>query len=502
MEKQTARLLAWLCLIGFGFLAGCRDKDAAPPPSTSAPPIPVAQPVRREITDYVDFTGRTDAVESVSIRARVTGYLVRLKDPFPEGREVKAGDLLFQVDPRPYQAQYDQAVSQVAVNEASLKLAQATLARDEAASKLVAGAVSALQLDQDRAAVAEADAQLKAAKANTEAYKLNLDFTKVTSPIAGMASRYYYTPGNLVSQDSTLLTTVVSLDPIYVYFDMDETTLVKVRKGISSGQIKRYKDRSEIPVYMGLQGEDGFPHQGTFDFINNVVNPSTGSVSVRARFTNPKPETGSRLLMPGMFVRIRLPIGQPHEALLVIDKALGSDQGLKYVYVLDAEDKAQYRRVETGPLQADGLRVIEEYHRVQNGPVQQDGSRVVETGLKPDEWVVVGALQQVRPRMKIEPDRVTMPSYASSVPLAGGAVGPPASTASSPPVAAGKPATAKPAAGKSATGRPTIVAAAPGRKAPAADAPRFGTQTSAPPLTPQQKPPQIPQQQPSGTTNP
>ena len=488
MKKQTARFLPWLCLIGFGFLTGCRDKDAAPPSSTSASPIPVAQPVHREITDYVDFTGRTDAIESVSIRARVTGYLVRPEKPFEEGREVKAGDLLFQVDPRPYQAQYDQAVSQVAVNAASLKLAKATLARDEAAAKLVAGAVSALQLDQDRAAVDEADAQFKAANANTEAYKLNLDFTKVTSPIAGMVSRYYYTPGNLVSQDSTLLTTVVSLDPIYVYFDMDETTLVKVRKRINSGQIKRYKDRSDIPVYMGLQGEDGFPHQGSFNFINNVVNPSTGSVSVRAKFDNKKSEKGIRLFMPGMFVRIRFPIGQPHEALLVIDKALGSDQGLKYVYVLDAEEKAQYRRVETGPLQPDGLRVIEDYRRVENGPVQQDGSRVVETGLKPDEWVVVGALQQVRPRMKIQPDKLkTMPSYASSVPLAGEAARPPASSASLPPAT---------------TGQPTGVAAAPVQKAPAADAPGFKAQTSVSPAPLQPTSPQKPQQQPSGKTNP
>jgi multidrug efflux system membrane fusion protein len=367
--------------------AGCEQ----PPPQVApaeAPAVPVSRPVSREVTDYIDFTGRTDAVQAVDVRARVTGYLERI--PFKEGAEVKKGDLLFEIDPRPYQAQLEQAEGQVDLNEASLKLARTTYERDRAIAGSVSGGVSQQQLDQDLAAVEEAVARVKASKSSTKVYRLNVGFTKVLSPIDGMVSRYYLTPGNLVNQDQTLLTTVVSLDPMHAYFDMDEPTLLRIRRAVNEGKIKPPQD-GVFPVLMGLQGEEGYPHQGTINFVNNQVNPTTGSISVRGVFDNPRPKGGARLLTPGMFVRIRLPIGRPHDALLVIDRAVASDQGLKYVYVLDGENKAQSRRVTTGPLQPDGLRVITE-------------------GLKPDDWVVVGALQQVRPRMAVRPEQIPMPT--------------------------------------------------------------------------------------------
>ena len=183
---------------------------------------------------------------------------------------------------------------------------------------------------------------------------MNLGFCNVTSPIDGQVSRYFLTPGNLVNQDQTQLTTVVSVDPMYVYFDMDETTLLRIRTAINEGKIKRY-EKGEIPVYIGLEGEEGYPHQGTINFVNNQVNAGTGSITVRGVIDNPKPENGIRLLSPGMFVRVRLPIGKPHEALLVIDRAIGSDQGLKYLYVVDDKNVVQQRRVQTGALQEDGL---------------------------------------------------------------------------------------------------------------------------------------------------
>src|SRR5262249_24989520 len=155
----------------------------------------------------------------------------------------------------------------------------------------------------------------------------------------GQISRYYLTLGNLVNQDSTLLTTVVSVDPMYAYFEMDEPTLLRSRRAVNEGEVKLPQDRTRLPVFMGLQGEDGFPQEGTVNFVNNQVNPTTGSILVRGLFANPQPEGGRQLLSPGMFVRIRLPIGEPRSALLVIDRAVGSDQGLKFVYVLDAEDK-------------------------------------------------------------------------------------------------------------------------------------------------------------------
>src|SRR5262249_7014186 len=239
----------------------------------------------------------------------------------------------------------------------------------------------------------EAEARVRAFAKSTELYTLSHEFTRVVSPIDGQISRYYLTLGNLVNQDSTLLTTVVSVDPMYAYFEMDEPTLLRSRRAVNSGKVKLPQDRTRLPVFMGLQGEDGFPHEGTVNFVNNQVNPTTGSILVRGVFANPQPEGGHRLLSPGMFVRIRLPIGQPHLALLIIDRAVGSDQGLKYVYVLDAENTAQYRRITTGALQEDGLRVVE--------------------GLKPDDRVVVGGLQQVRPRMQFRPDEVPMPTLGS-----------------------------------------------------------------------------------------
>jgi membrane fusion protein, multidrug efflux system len=380
--RLTSYLTCWFLLAAAG---GC-SQTTNQPSSPGASVVPVSQPLEREVTDYVDFTGRTDAVDSVGIRARVTGYLESM--PFKEGAMVKKGQVLFEIDPRPYQAQLDQARSQVNLNQASYKLAQTTYQRDLPLVKT--GAVSQQELDQDNAAVEEALARIKASQASLEVYKLNLAFTKVTSPIDGLVSRYYLTVGNLVIQDQTLLTTVVSVDPMYAYFDLDEPTLLRIRTAINEGRIKVPTDRTNLPVFMGLQNEPGYTHQGTIDFVNNVVNPSTGTIAVRGEFPNPQPANGRRLLSPGMFVRIRLPIGQAHPALLVIDRAIGSDQGLKFVYVVDQENKVQYRRVTTGALQDDGLRVIE-------------------SGLQKDDWVVTGALLQIRPRMEVQPDRTPMP---------------------------------------------------------------------------------------------
>ncbi len=366
--------------------AGCQQNRAAVVPA--APPVvPVAHPVAREVTDYVDFTGRTEAIHSVDIRPRANGYLVEM--PFHEGAEVKKGDLLFVIDPRPYKAQLDQAQGQVDLYRASLKLARVTLARDRAINARSPGSISLQQFDQEQAVVDEAEARVKAFEMSMEIYTLQHEFTKVTSPIDGMISRYYLTRGNLVNQDQTLLTTIVSVDPMYAYFEMDEPTLLRIRRAINEKKVRVPVD-GKMSVLMGLQGEEGFPHQGTVNFINNQVNPTTGSILVRGLFPNPKPEDGLRLLSPGMFVRIRLPIGLPHPAVLVADRAIGSDQGTKFVYVLDAKDMVQTRRVRTGSLQEDGLRVIDE-------------------GLSPDDRVVVGALQQVRPRLLVEPEPIAMP---------------------------------------------------------------------------------------------
>jgi membrane fusion protein, multidrug efflux system len=388
-RRPPLPVLLWaLASLTPAFSGGCQEKAPAVAPPR-APTIPVSIPIPREVTDYVDFTGRVEAVHSVDIRSRVTGYLTKM--PFREGAEVKAGDLLFEIDPRPYQAQYDSYLSQLNLYQAQLKLVKMVYARDVAINAKVPNSVSQQHLDQDYASVEEAEARVKSYERNMEVYKLNLEFTKVASPIDGQVSRYYLTLGNLVNQDSTLLTTVVSLDPMYAYFDLDEPTLLRIRKAINEGRIKRNREGVTLPVLMGLQGEEGFPHEGQINFFNNQLNPTTGSISVRGVFPNPEPKDGVRLLSPGMFVRIRLPIGTPRPSLLVIDRAVASDQGLKYVYVLDAKDKVQYRRVTTGAQQVDGLRAIDE-------------------GLKPDDRVVIGGLLQVRPRMTVQPDLVPMPT--------------------------------------------------------------------------------------------
>jgi multidrug efflux system membrane fusion protein len=256
-EKQTMKsrprfFLLGSCLI----LAGCsgsRPQVAPPQPPT----VPVSQPVERQVLDYVDFIGRTDAINTVNIVPRVTGYLNKMQ--FTEGALVKKGDLLFEVDPRPYKAQFDQAGGQVGLYEAQLKLAKATLERDLGISK-TPGAVSPQQLDQNRASVEQAEASVRAAQASLEVFKLNHGYCFVTSPIDGMVGRYYLTLGNLVNQDQTLLATVVSLDPMYAYFDMDEATLVQIRQAIGDGKIKPYQ-KGDIRAFMGLQGEKGFPHE-------------------------------------------------------------------------------------------------------------------------------------------------------------------------------------------------------------------------------------------------
>jgi multidrug efflux system membrane fusion protein len=379
------------CLLLAAAPAGCHRTVGGTPPESGPPAVPVSQPVRRDVTDYADYTGRIEAIQRLDVRARVTGFLVRL--PFREGSEVKKGDLLFEIDPRPYQAQLDAAKAQVRLAEAAYNLARANNARSKAIASRDAGAISREELQTYEATEAQANANLGVAKANQNLAQLNLDFCSVTSPIDGQVSRFFLTLGNLVLQDQTDLTTVVSVDPVFAYFDMDERTILRVRRLINEGKIQLPKNREDIPILVGLEGENGFPHQGKFDFANNTINPSTGTITVRGVFDNPQPQGGRRLFTPGMFVRVRIPIGSAQPALLVIDRAVGSDQGLRFVYVVGEDNTVQYRRVEVGPLQDDGLRVIR-------------------SGIKPDDWVVVGGLQQVRPRLQVSPDRIPMPTLS------------------------------------------------------------------------------------------
>jgi multidrug efflux system membrane fusion protein len=383
--------IAWTVLL-FATSGGCKrpNADAVPAPP---PLVTVSVPIKRIVTEFVDFTGRTEAPYSVDIKARVTGYLVKM--PFVEGTEVKTGDLLFEVDPRPYQAQLDNAQGQVGLNEARLKLARADNARAKNIAQMNAGAISKQDLDKYEASEEEAVAAVQASKANLESYRINLDFCKVTSPIDGRVSRYDITIGNLVNADQTLLTTVVSQDPIYVYYDVDELTLLSFLRRLMASDADPLTAK-KFKVYMGLADEDGYPHEGYVNFANNVVNASTGTITVRGAFSNPDSPSKRRLLKPGMFVRVHFPVGEPHESLLVSEKALGTDQGRKYLLVVNDKNIVEYRPVATGPLQDDGLRVIED-------------------GLKPDERVIVSGLQLVRPKADVRVEMASMPT----TPIAG-----------------------------------------------------------------------------------
>jgi multidrug efflux system membrane fusion protein len=388
MPSATRCRWVFFLILGMGLwgaINGCRQA-AAPQDNSKLPAFAVSHPVQREVTDYVEYTGRTGAEKAEDIKARVTGILEETN--FKEGTEIKKGDVLFKIDNRPYKAQYDQAEAQVGLYESQLKLAKANYARDmELFDRTKGAGVSKQTLDADLAQQEQAQAAVKAAKASLEVYKLNLDFCTVQSPIDGQAGRFNQPIGNLVMQDSTLLTTVQSVDPMYVYFDMDMPSYRKFQTGMNME-----KD-DKIAVSMALQGEEGYPRQGTVDFLNNLVNPATDTLLVRGVFPNPKKAVG-RELRPGMFVRVMLPISKPHQALLVIDQAITSIQGRKNLYVLDDKDTVQELPVTIGQLQSDGLRVVQG------------------KGLDTNTRVVVSKLLQVRPRTQIQPVLQPMPTYS------------------------------------------------------------------------------------------
>jgi RND family efflux transporter MFP subunit len=385
MRYHCTHLAGAALVLGFGLgLAGCAHGPSEAP-AAAPPPVTVSYPVEREVTDHADFTARTAAVDSVELRARVSGYLEKVN--FEEGSLVKKGDVLFEIDPRTYQAVLENAEGNLASLEARVERLNADLAR---ARRMVGTqAIGREEYDKIAGDRGEAVAARAAAQAAVKRAQLDLGFTKVTAPVSGRVSRYYVTVGNLVQAGEaqitpTLLTTIVSVDPMYVYFDVDEGTVLRVKQLIREGRApSAYEDR--IPVWLGLANEDGFPHQGTINFIDNQVNPKTGTQRVRGVFPN-KDEA----LSPGYFARVRVPIGEPHKALLVTERALDTDQGQKVVYVVDGDNRVASRPVRLGAMH-DGLREITE-------------------GLKATDRLIVKGLQQVRPGVTVEPNLVDMPT--------------------------------------------------------------------------------------------
>ena len=352
------------------------------------PTVTVSIPLQREVTDYQDYTGRTAGVDSVQVQARVTGYLEKIH--FTEGAEVAEGAVLYEIDPRPYKATYDAARAQVAQNEASLELAKQNNNRFKALAKEKAGAVTQVDLDQYKSQQDQAVANLDYAKSNLETAKLNLDWTKVTAPVGGLVGRLLVTRGNLIVANQTTLTTVVRQDPMWVYFDADEPTVLQVHELIRQGKFGDARNGPpKVPFHMQLANEKGFPHLASLDFVNNQIDLATATLLIRANFPNPKPENGPRLFTPNNFVRLRVPTSAAYQAILVNPEAVGTDQDLKYVFIVDEDNKVVRHNVKLGSI--------------------QEGLQVITDGVKPGEHVIVNGLQRVQQGVTVNPTLVPMP---------------------------------------------------------------------------------------------
>ncbi|MGH6933112.1 MAG: efflux RND transporter periplasmic adaptor subunit [Dongiaceae bacterium] len=372
---------ATFALAGLVFLlVGCERPQAAPAPAP--PKVTVSRPVVREVIEWDEYTGRLVAVESVEVRARVSGYLQSIH--FTDGAIVKKGNLLFVIDPRPYQADLDRATAELKLANARLELAKSDYAR--AQRLLQVRAISEEEADTRASRQRETQEQLQAARATVDAAKLNVEFTRITAPITGRISRKLVTEGNLIAggtAQSTLLTTIVSLDPIHCYIEADERAYLKYVRLSREG--KRPSSREvRNPAYLALADETGFPHKGYIDFVDNRLDPNTGTMTGRAIFPNP-----DLTLTPGLFARVRIPGSGNYEALMIPDEAIGTDLSQKFVFVVNDQSIVEYRAVQLGPI-ISGLRVIRE-------------------GLKPEDWVISKGIQRARANIKVDPERQEVP---------------------------------------------------------------------------------------------
>jgi RND family efflux transporter MFP subunit len=387
--RHSYLLLAAAPLAALLVSACARDEAAESKAAPPTPQVTVAAAISRRVTDSNEFTGRFEAVERVELRPRVSGYIASVN--FKEGSEVRKGDVLFVIDPRPYQAERDKAAA--GLSQARSQLALARSERERATKLLAQHALSQEEYDTRTAGDEQAEANVEAARAALDSAALNLEFTRVTAPISGRISRALVTAGNFVTDGQTPLTTLVSLDPIYVSFDGDEQEYLKYIRLAHEATANLHDPAAHdtaltataarTPVQVGLANESGFPHQGIMVFVDNALDPATGTIRSRALLDN-----HDREFTPGLFARIRLSSGGQHEAVLVNDSAIGTDQTVRYVLVVGKDNKVEYRPVQLGPV--------------------VDGLRVVNSGLAAGETIVVNGLQRVRPGAQVAPQRVAM----------------------------------------------------------------------------------------------
>ena len=369
-RRHIGRVLAAAAAVAA--LAGCEDKNTFVPPPP--PKVDVATPLQRPVTRYVEATGNTAPIKSVDLVARVQGFLQSID--YQDGTFVKQGTQLFTIEPETYKLKLEQAQAAEAGAQASVRQTEADFKRQ---SDLVQRmAVSQATLDNSTSARDNAQANLQQAQANTKLAEVNYGYTKVTAPFDGIVSTHLVSVGELVGVASpTQLATIVAMDPIYVNFTVNEQDVLRIRaeaarRGLTGADLKQF------PIEIGLQTENGYPHQGKLDYVAPTLNQSTGTLAVRGLVPNDK-----RTLLPGYFVRVRVPFRQEKDSLLVPDAALGSDQGGRYLLVVNGDNVVEQRKVQIGPV--------------------DDGLRVIESGLKPDDRVVIAGLLRVIPGQKIDP---------------------------------------------------------------------------------------------------
>jgi RND family efflux transporter MFP subunit len=371
-EHNRFRLAPVLALL---FLTGCGDKPSQPA-AAAAPPVTVAQPIKRTVTDWDEFTGRFEAVEEVQVRARVGGFVTNVE--FRDGAIVHAGDLLYVIDSRPFEAVALQADGQLSDARAKAELARREL--DRALTLVTTSAVSESVVDQRRQTLQAAHAAEMQAEGALKAAKLNIEFTHVMAPMDGRVGRHLVSVGNLVQGsegNATLLTSIVTLDPIYIYFDVDEATYLKNNRLWFEGRRPSSRDTPN-PVQVTLTGEAKPSHEGKMDFLDNRLDVSTGTLRSRAVIPNK-----DFSILPGQFGRVRLIGSSPYEALLLPDVAIATDQSRKIVFVVKDDNTVEAKQVTLGPL--------------------DDGLRVIRDGLKAEDRVIVDGIQRARVGAKVTP---------------------------------------------------------------------------------------------------
>jgi len=357
-------------------LGGC-FQSAPPRPAPPPPQVTVAYPQPAKVIDYEDFTGHIEAVKSVTVQAMVSGRLEKVL--FKEGAMVEENQPLFLIDPNVFQAQYDQTVANVKLAKAHLDRLELDLKR--AKSLLPTNAIAQSDYDKAQGDRDEAAAALEVAVAARNSAKDNLEYTTVRAKFAGRISRQMVDPGNMVRANDTKLTTLVSNDLLYVYFDIDERTTIKIRRLIDASNFAS-AEHSPLTISYGLADEEGFPRTASVNFVDNQIDMSTGTWRLRAKIDKPDPT-----LLPNMFLRVRVPLGKPYDTLFVPERALGTDQGQSFLYVIDKDNKAVYKQVACGPL--------------------RDGMRAITSGLQPTERFVINGLQRIRAGQVVDPKEET-----------------------------------------------------------------------------------------------